>query len=136
MADLEAIAAAVAGRAGALPGISSSRDHEPERLPKLPASTLLFQRAELVSQATGGLEEWAYEWRLGLYVSLEGGYQAAQVKLYELVPGLLAVLRDDPKLGGLVAWSELRDDGAEPLFNHEERWLLKRLTLRASAEET
>lgn len=135
MADLADIAAAAAATFGAVAGVQNALDHEPEKLPKLPAVCILFRQAEPQDVATGGLETWAWTWRVNLYVPLRD-YRVAQANVATLVPRLVAAVRADRTLGGTAEQAYLTDEGREPVFAHAEGYLVKSLTLEAWTEES
>lgn len=129
--DLEA---AFVAHAGAIAGVANAEDHEPEKLPRLPAVTMLALPAAQADVATGGIVERTFTWRVMLYVGLGDGYRSAQHELGDLVELLLAITVDDFNAGGLCDHWQLTGDGSEPQFAHAEGWVFQRLRLTATVE--
>lgn len=116
-------------------GLNDGLTYEPQSLPRYyPIVTMLFVGAPQEDVATG-LVEVTWHWKINLYISLQD-YRKAQEELKRLVPLLLNITRDDYSLGGTCEWSEITDEEEEPIFAEDDKWLLKRLDLRAKTTET
>ncbi len=118
-----------------VPGLNDALDHEPQSLPRAyPVLTMLFVGAPQNDVATG-LVEITWHWKVNLYVSLMD-YRKAQLEMKRLVPLVLKLTRQDPYLGNSCEWAEITDEEEEPIFSTDDKFMLKRLDLRAKTTET
>jgi len=118
-----------------VPDLKFALDHEPQSLPRMPGTTLLATMYNPVQAETGIGEDVTYAWRMRLYVPLND-YRQAQAQIKELMPQILACIRNHPTGDGLVDFLSLVDEGQAPDFNIEEGWLAKDALLRAVRDET
>jgi hypothetical protein len=119
----------------AIPGLIDAIPYEPQNLPRaLPVVTLLFVGAPQATVDTG-FKEVTWHWKVNLYISLQD-FRKAQNELKRLIPLLLDITRDDPRLGHSCDWATMSDEEEEPIFQEDDRWLLKRLDLRAKTLES
>lgn len=134
---IRAIAKAMAAKLDALSIVERAFDHQPAKLPPrgLAVMSVLFTGFEQTDAFTGPATDNAWVYRVNCYLRL-GDYLQAQQKLAELLPEILAIVRDDPTLAGTCEWARLDDTGLEPVFNHDEGYLLKSLRLTAYTEES
>lgn len=116
-------------------GLNDALPYEPQALPRnYPVVTMLFVGAPQEDVATG-LVEVTWHWKVNLYISLMD-YRKAQDDLKRLVPLILNITRNNPLLSNTADWVNLTDEEEEPIFAHDDRYLLKRLDLRAKTTET
>lgn len=116
-------------------GLADALPYEPQALPRnFPVVTLLFVGAPQEDVETGFVEV-TWHWKVNLYISLND-FRKAQDDLKRLVPLLLKITRTNPLLSNTAAWVHLSDEEEEPIFADEDRYLLKRLDLRAKTLES
>jgi hypothetical protein len=120
--------------ASAIPGVESAVDHEPEKLPRLPAVTMLFRVPAQVDAATGPVNDVTWSWTVSLYLPLRD-YRRAQQQLKELAPAILRLTRADPTLGGTCDQAIVSALDDDPVFSHDEGWMVARFRLTALSEE-
>lgn len=128
------VEAAFVADAAAIAGVISALDHEPKNLPKMPCVTMLLIRTNQDDVETGLGTEVEYEWKINLYCSLKD-YGVAQSEMKTLIPALLKITRTNPRLADTCEWAVMTDGGEDPVFAHEDGWLLKSLRLRARNAE-
>jgi hypothetical protein len=120
--------------AAAVVGVASALDYEPKELAKLPCVTMLYLGSPQEDAETGTGQDATHTWRIGLYLHLQD-YKKAQQKLKDLLPLVMRIVRTDPQLNATCEWARLVDSLSEPIFNHEEKWMLKTLRLEAATTE-
>jgi hypothetical protein len=133
------IAAAFAARVVDQAGIATAEPYEPEHVPRrLPAIQMFGPvQTEINEQSPLGHSEWAFHWRLDLYVVLTD-YQEAQAEMSAIVPRLLRLPRAERAEGGPILdgtcdeWAVF-DAGEDPNPDNKEQMLYKELRLRAVA---
>lgn len=134
------VAIAFAAKAALLPGVKVSLRYDPEELQGLPAVTLSYTRTDQADRFTGPATENVWHWIVRLYVPLGtrlagSDFELVDDLLYDLVPRLFKVVRDDPGLSGACIKCELSDPGDEPERDVENGRVVKLLQLRATTEE-
>jgi len=130
----ELIAAAFTTLAREIDALRSADDYEPERLGQLPSLTLLFTQIGQADVDTGAYTENTWTFRVNLYLPLHD-YKGAQRDLMRLLPEVLAITRRNPSLSGTCSFAVIADDGSEPVFATEEKFVRKSLRLTAESSE-
>jgi hypothetical protein len=132
------IAAAFAKRVVDQAGITTAEPYEPQDIPRrLPAIQMLQVQTEINNESPMGHSEWAFHWRLDLYVVLTD-YTEAQTELAAVVPRLLRLPRAEradggPILDGTCDEWVVFDAGDGPDPDDHRQVLHKELRLRAVA---
>lgn len=137
------IAAAFAARAQTV-GVKTVTVNEAEALMTrdLPAIQMFQVQTEINNDSPLGHSEWAFHWRLDLYVRMKK-YVDAQAELNTLIPRLLRLPRAEMAAGFTVIdravldgtcneWTVF-DEGDDPNPDNEAEVLYKGLRLRAVA---
>jgi len=83
---------------------------------------------------TGAYTENTWTFRVNLYLPLHD-YKGAQRDLMRLLPEVLAITRRNPSLNGTCSFAVIADDGSEPVFADEEKYVRKSLRLTAESSE-
>lgn len=118
----------------AIDGLSDALTYEPQALPRYyPVVTMFFIGAPQETVATGQVEV-TWHWKINIYVGLTD-FKKGQDEMKRLVPLLLAITRADHTLGETCDWSEITDEEEEPTIGPDDKWIVKRLDLRAKTIE-
>lgn len=127
MSPIEVVAA-FAGLAGQIDGVAVALDHEPEKISDQPAVTVAYRHVlpKIIDVAIREEQTWTF--RVYVYAQLTT-YRDAQMKILELVPGLLRITQTNRTLNNTCIDSRMDDEGREPTPNHREGYLTKTLSL-------
>lgn len=126
-------------RAGAIAGVRSALDYDPNRLPALPAVTMHFLGGTARDHQTGPAQEVRWAWRVRLYVPYKSGQGSEQKRssdsIKSLLPEVLKITRADPGLGGTCDEAWIVDPEEEPDFDSDQKNASKDFLLYALTEE-
>lgn len=136
MTSPEAIEQAFTALVGDVVGVEYAEDHEPERIQKRPAVTMVYLRYLVrpeEEQDIGPQIEVCWQWRIHLYVDLANGkWKEAQTTYRDLASRLVTLPKLDRNLSDTCEQWQLDDLGHEPDFGeHREGMLLKEFQLSA-----
>lgn len=136
MTSPDAIEQAFKALAAQVVGVDYAEDHEPERLKKTPAVTMVYLRYSVRDEARqelGPQIEVGWEWMVHLYVDLANGHwKKAQQTYRDIASRLVTLPRLDRTLDETCEAWQLDDEGQEPDFgNHRPGMLLKEFRLTA-----
>ena len=133
MTEQDAIERAFLARAAEIEGIRTVADHEPERVPTLPAVTLVAHTPREGEPDLAGVVDVFWSWTVSVLVA-NAQWEKAQRELKQLLHQVLAIPRADRRLGDTCDWAEIAGDGDEPDVEGEKGKAVLRATLTLTAE--